>query len=64
MGRNGCWKCTKVSRNQPGIGIFLIEIKENTFNKYQCMTVAEAPGVPYEELDEFIGDNGYYLYDI
>ena len=51
-------KCTKVSRNQPGIGIFLNELKENTFNKDQCMRVAEAPGVPYEELDEFIGDNG------
>lgn len=59
-GVDGLVKCTKVSRNQPGIGIFLNELKENTFNKYQCMTVAEAPGVPYEELDEFIGDNGYF----
>lgn len=59
-GVDGLVKCTKVSRNQPGIGVFLNELKENTFNKYQCMTVAEAPGVPYEELDEFIGDNGYF----
>ena len=39
--------------------IFLNELKENTFNKYQCMTVGSA-GVSYEELDEFIGDNGYF----
>ena len=59
-GVDGLAKCTKASRNQPGIGKFLNELKENTFQKYECMTVAEAPGVPYEELDEFIGENGYF----
>ena len=36
------------------------ELKENTFKKHDCMTVAEAPGVPYEELEEFIGEDGYF----
>lgn len=59
-GVDGLVKCTKASRNQPGIGEFLQELKQNTFEKHECMTVAEAPGVPYEELEEFIGSNGYF----
>lgn len=59
-GADGLAKCTKASRNQKGIGIFLNELKENTFDRYDCVTVAEAPGVSYDELDEFIGDNGYF----
>lgn len=59
-GVDGLAKCTKAARNQPGIGAFLQELKKNTFDRHDCMTVAEAPGVPYEELDEFIGANGYF----
>ncbi|MBT9776435.1 glucohydrolase [Clostridium sp. MCC353] len=59
-GADGLVKCTKTSRNQPGIGTFLHELKEKTFDRYNCMTVAEAPGVPYEELEEFIGEQGYF----
>ena len=59
-GVDGLAKCTNAARNQPGIGEFLNELKENTFKKHDCMTVAEAPGVPYEELEEFIGEDGYF----
>lgn len=59
-GADGLVKCTKTSRNQPGIGAFLQELKENTFQRFDCMTVAEAPGVDYEELGDFIGENGYF----
>ena len=59
-GADGLAKCTKVSRNQPGIGPFLHELKENTFDRHECVTVAEAPGVGYEELGDFIGKNGYF----
>lgn len=59
-GVDGLAKCTKAARNQPGIGEFLNELKENTFKEHDCMTVAEAPGVPYEELEEFIGEDGYF----
>ncbi|MHC1685898.1 MAG: alpha-glucosidase [Clostridiaceae bacterium] len=59
-GVDGLVKCTKTSRNQPGIELFLHELKRETFSKYNCVTVAEAPGVPYEELDDFIGEDGYF----
>ncbi len=59
-GVDGLAKCAKASRNQPGIGAFLHELKERTFDRHACLTVAEAPGVPYEELGEFIGENGYF----
>lgn len=59
-GADGLAKCTKGSRNQPGIGEFLRELKEKTFQKHDCVTVAEAPGVGYDELEDFIGENGYF----
>lgn len=59
-GADGLAKCTKASRNQPGIGAFLHELKENTFDRHQCVTIAEAPGVAYEELGDFIGKDGYF----
>ncbi|MDE7245005.1 MAG: alpha-glucosidase, partial [Oscillospiraceae bacterium] len=52
--------CSTASRNQPGIGTFLHELKENTFDKHKCVTIAEAPGVAYEELGDFIGEHGYF----
>lgn len=59
-GVDGLVKCTKASRNQPGIEEFLHELKRETFDKYNCVTVAEAPGVSYDELGDFIGENGYF----
>ena len=59
-GVDGLVKCTKASRNQPGIEKFLHELKRETFDKYNCVTVAEAPGVAYDELDDFIGEDGYF----
>lgn len=49
-----------VSLNQKGIGTFLKELKEKTYGRMDAMTVAEAPGVPYEQLEEYIGDDGYF----
>lgn len=59
-GVDGLVKCTKTCRNQPGIGEFLNEMKERCFKKYDCMTVAEAAGVDYDELKDFIGEDGYF----
>ena len=59
-GVDGLAKCTKTCRNQKGIKVFLDELKEKCFKKYDCMTVAEAPGVDYEELDDFIGKDGFF----
>lgn len=59
-GSDGLVTCKHGTRNQPGIDIFLNELKEKTFNKYDCVTVGEAPGVEYDELSDFIGENGYF----
>lgn len=46
--------------NQPGIEIFLKELKDNTFSKYNCVTVAETPELEYERYPEFIGEEGFF----
>jgi glycosidase len=46
--------------NYPGICEFLTELKERTFDKYNCMTVGEAPGVYYDQLKDYAGQNGYF----
>ncbi|NME05390.1 alpha-glucosidase [Psychrobacillus sp. BL-248-WT-3] len=43
--------------NQPGIQTFLSELKEETFSKYDIMTVGEANGVGIEEADEWVGES-------
>lgn len=59
-GVDGLAKCTKASRNQPGIEVFLKELQEKCFQPFQAVTVAEAPGVNYDELDQFIGKDGFF----
>lgn len=59
-GIDGLAKCAKASRNYPGIEQFLKELKEQTFARHQCVTVAEAAGVPYEKMGEFIGKDGFF----
>ncbi|HBH2290454.1 TPA: glucohydrolase, partial [Clostridioides difficile] len=59
-GVDGLVKCTKTVRNQPGIEKMLYELKENTFKKYDCMTVAEAAGISYDQLGDFIGEDGFF----
>ena len=43
-----------------GIGTFLDEMKEQCFDKYNCMTVAEAPGVDDAAFERYAGKNGYF----
>lgn len=59
-GIDGLVNCFDYSRNIPGIEVFFKELRENTFDQYHCMTVAEAVGVPYDQLDLFIGKNGCF----
>lgn len=59
-GEDGLAGLQSVSLNQKGIGVFLKELKEKTYGRMEAMTVAEAPGVPYEQLDEYIGDDGHF----
>ncbi|MGM0900699.1 MAG: glycoside hydrolase family 13 protein [Bacillota bacterium] len=59
-GVDGLGKCTKKTRNQPGIEDFLHELNRETFSKYDCVTIGEAPGVPYDQYSDYIGENGYF----
>lgn len=47
--------------NQPGIHTFLSEMKKETFDHYDIMTVGEANGVSTEDADEWVGEkNGKF----
>ena len=59
-GADGLSACFPYSRNVPGIEVFFKELREETFEKHNCMTVAEAVGVPYSELGMFIGKEGCF----
>ena len=59
-GVDGLTKCTKTCRNQKGIEVFLKELNQRCFSKHDCMTVAEAAGVEYHQLGDFIGDDGFF----
>lgn len=46
--------------NYPGIEAFLSELKRETFDKYDCFTVAEAPGVEEEDFAKYAGEDGFF----
>jgi glycosidase len=47
--------------NREGIQEFLTELKEETFSKYDIMTVGEANGVKIEQADDWVGEeNGKF----
>lgn len=41
--------------NRPGIELLLDDLKKNTFDKYDCFTIAEASGVTVDDLSEWAG---------
>ena len=43
-----------------GIEVFLNEMKDRCFNQYNCMTVAEAPGVDKQAFERYAGEDGYF----
>lgn len=47
-------------RNVKGIEKFLNELKRETFQPHDAFTLAEADDVPPEELEDFIGEDGYF----
>ena len=53
-GVDGLSSCFAYCRNQPGMEVFFKELREKTFDQHDCMTVAEACGVPYKQLGPFI----------
>ncbi len=59
-GPDGMVGCFDYTRCIDGIGDFLTELREATFDQYECMTVAEAAGVPNHQLVDYIGPKGYF----
>ncbi len=60
-GPDGLAGCFLPTRNFDGIGDYLTDLRKNTFDNYRCVTVAEAAGVPYEDLGAYVGtENGYF----
>lgn len=47
-------------RNVEGIETFLNELKQRTFQKYDCFTLAEVDDIPEDRLNAYIGEDGYY----
>lgn len=59
-GADGLVKCADMSRNYPGIEVFLDELKRETFEPYNAVTIAEAAGVGYEDLEKYVGQDGFF----
>ncbi|MBP5231078.1 MAG: alpha-glucosidase [Clostridia bacterium] len=57
---DGLVGCHAYTRCIDGIGEFLTELRKETFDRYECITVAEAAGVPPEQLKDYVGENGYF----
>lgn len=58
--KDGCLYPVENLTDYPGINQFLSELKQNTFDKYKCMTVAEAPGVGKETFRAYAGEGGFF----
>ncbi len=52
--------CHAYTRCIDGIGEFLTELRKETFDRYECITVAEAAGVPPHQLKDYVGEDGYF----
>lgn len=59
-GVDGLATVIKKGQNRPGLELFLKELKQRTFDKYNAVTVGEAYGVAEDKLIDFIGPNGYF----
>ncbi|MGN0423600.1 MAG: alpha-glucosidase [Lachnospiraceae bacterium] len=59
-GPDGMCRATKMVEEVDGIGKFLGELKRETFAKYDAFTVGEVFNMKEEELEEFVGEDGYF----
>jgi len=59
-GNDGLGKVKRKTENRPGIEKFLSELNEHTFKPANAVTVGEASGVNYDQLNSFIGKKGYF----
>ena len=59
-GPDGLCAGTKMIEQAEGIGEFLGELKDRTFAPHQAFTVGEVFNVTEDELEEFVGEDGYF----
>ncbi|MCC8066780.1 MAG: alpha-glucosidase [Clostridiales bacterium] len=59
-GPDGLCDVMKHCLNVPGIEEKLLEMRRETYGRGDYVTVAEAPGVPAEKLEAYIGENGFF----
>lgn len=59
-GPDGLVSGVKMIESAQGIGEFLEELKQETFEKYDAFTVGEVFNMKEEELAEFVGDDGHF----
>lgn len=57
---DGLVSVIKKGQNRPGLDLFLKELKHETFEKYDAVTIGEAYGVAQDDLPKFIGPDGYF----
>ncbi|MCF0106264.1 MAG: alpha-glucosidase [Holdemanella sp.] len=58
-GPDGLVSCFAYTRNVPGIEKYYVYLKE-IFDANKCVTICEATGMPYEELDVYVGEHGTF----
>lgn len=59
-GPDGLVRCSLMCDNTRGIGEYLKEMKQETFEKYDAFTVGEVFNMHPDELVEFVGDQGHF----
>lgn len=57
---DGLTAATRMLEDAVGVGEFLGEMRDKTFKKYDAFTAGEVFNMREEELEAFIGDNGYF----
>lgn len=57
---DGMTAATRMLEDAVGVGEFLGEMRDKTFKKYDAFTAGEVFNMREEELEAFIGDNGYF----
>lgn len=57
---DGMVRVTRMIEDAVDIGVFLNELAENTFRKYDAFTVGEVFNEREEDIPKFIGENGYF----
>lgn len=57
---DGLCAVTRMLQDAVGVGTFLGEMRDEVFQKYDAFTVGEVFNMKEDELESFIGENGYF----